>query len=86
MIQDEIYLEKNEEGDHHFNGQIKVKNTIYYVEGITINTAFAEMGGEPDEMLIDYNTEIEISEIFSGVDCENTHDEVEGLLEALVQL
>lgn len=86
MITDELYLEKNEEGDHHFSGQIKVKDTIYYVEGTTINTAFAEIGGEWDEVLIDYHTEIEIEAIYSGVDCENKHEEVEGLLEALTEL
>lgn len=87
MKTDLIYLVKDEEGDHFFEGEITVDNVDYFVNGITINTAFAETIYEGHGIdMIDYNTEIQIDEIFSGVDWCEEHDEVDGLLEALVQL
>ena len=73
QITDEVYIETHDEGNHYFNGQVKIFGHIFWIEGnaytYVCNVERDENGG----MFADTETEIDIDKIWSGADCEVEH-------------
>tara|TARA_R100001244_G_scaffold124453_1_gene94285 strand:- start:743 stop:1042 length:300 start_codon:yes stop_codon:yes gene_type:complete len=83
-LEERFIIETEEQGVHTFEVYIEHENTTYYIEGMATVSHQEFNISDETRAYKDYsiNFQIDIDEVYSGIDCEDSHTD-KSLLESL---